>query len=209
MAPGDPQSGILRSHEGKINSLNQQINQLLGMVKGLANTPRWIEEIPGKRQPHFEVVEITLSANSTAKREGTTTVSIDGPFVCTGVAIFFQKTSGAYANIWGPATAFGSKIAETGQQHGFGYIFDQPHCSSFTVEITAQGSQRLWQSKPVASALYSPEAGGAYILPASHLFMRASTIRLAVTPDVSMPYTGKVQGIFLGYRILQGYNFQP
>jgi hypothetical protein len=208
MPPNDL-SAIARAHDAKIAQLTNQQQQLLGMIKGLANVPRWIEEIPGKRQPHFEVIEILLDADSAAKKEGTTTVSIDGPFVCTGVALYFQKTSGAYANIWGPATAFGARIPTTGQQHGYAYLFDQPHCSSFTVEITAHGSERLWQSKPVASALYSPEAGGAYILPASHLFKRASTIRLAVTPDVSMPYSGKVQGIFLGYRILQGYNYQP
>jgi len=208
MAPRDLEA-ITRSQQSQIGQMKNQIQQLLGMIKGLANTPRWIEEIPGKRQPHWEVIEITLEASSTAKREGVTTVSIDGPFICTGVALFFQKTSGAYANIWGPATAFGAKISPVTQGVGFANLFDQPHCASFTVEITAHGSERLWQSKPVASALYSPEAGGAYMLPASHLFPRAATIRLAVTPDVSMPYTGKVQGIFLGYRILQGYNYQP
>jgi len=202
-------NAIARGHEAKISQLTNQQAQLLGMIKNLTNTPRWVEEIPGKRQPHFEVIDITFASNSVAKREGTTTVSIDGPFVCTGVAIYFAKTSGAYANIWGPATAFGARISQVGQQHGFGNIFDQPHCSSFTVEITAHGSERLWQSRPVASALYSPEAGGAYMLPASHMFKRASTIRLALTPDVSMPYTSKAQGVFLGYRILQGYNYQP
>lgn len=209
MAPNNSLEAAVRRLGAQQGQQQNVLQQLQSFMQGMANTPKWIEDIPGKRQPHFEVVEIAVTANSTSKKEGVTTVSTDGPFVCTGIALYFQKTSGAYNGIWGPATAFGAKIATIGQQHGYGYLFDQPHCSSFTIEITSHGSERLWQSKPIASALFSPEAGGAYILPSTHLFPNASTIRLAVTPDVSMPYSSKVQGVFLGYRILQGYAFQP
>ena len=75
--------------------------------------------------------------------------------------------------------------------------------------LVDQGSDRLWQNKPVSSALYSPQAGGAYILPSTHLFGRTATITLKVTPDVAMPYSSKVQGIFLGYKIVQGPVYQP
>lgn len=185
------------------------IDQLQGYLKGMGAAPKWIEDIPGARSPYWEVIEVTFSASSTAKREGVATVSADGPFVCTGLALFFKKTSGAYDGVWGPATAFDARIASVGQQHGFEYLFDQPHCSSFTFEVTDQGSDRMWQSKPVASALFSPQAGGAYVLPFSHLFKRNSTIKLGLTPDVSMPYTATVQGIFLGYKIVQGAVAQP
>lgn len=211
MPPLDPNgvAAAIRRDQNDINQLKQVISQIQGWMQGMANVPQWIEEMPGKRSPYFEVIEIDISANSTSKKEGTATVSTDGPFVCTGIALFFKKTSGAYSGIWGPATAFGSKIATTGQQHGYGYLFDQPHCSSFTVEITAHGSDRLWQSQGVASSLYAPEAGGAYMLPASHLFGRNSTIKLGVTPSVSMPYSSTVQGIFLGYKIVQPTAVQP
>lgn len=206
----DPQmAAAVRRVASDNEQLKQVVAQLQGFMQSMANVPKWIEEIPGARSPYFEVIEISIDANSTAKREGTATISTDGPFVCTGIALFHQKTSGAYNGIWGPATAFGARISTVGQQHGFAYLFDQPHCGSYTVEITAHGSDRLWQSQPVASSLYSPEAGGAYILPASHLFGRNSTIRLAVTPDVSMPYSAKVQGVFLGYKIVQGAVYQP
>lgn len=201
-------AAIRRVHEDN-QQLKQVVQQLQGFITGMQNVPKWIEDIPGKRSPYFEVIDIAFSANSTAKREGTTTVSTDGPFVCTGIFLAFAKTSGAYTGAWGPASAFDARIATIGQQHGFMNLLDQPHCSSFSVEITAHGSDRLWQSASVSSALYSPQSGGAYILPASHLFGRNSTIRLALTPDVEMPYASKVQGVFLGYKIVQGAVFQP
>lgn len=211
MAPIDANgiAAALRHSQNDVNQLKQVISQIQGWMQGMANVPQWIEDIPGKRSPYFEVIEISFSANSTAKKEGTAAISTDGPFVCTGIALFFQKTDGSYSGIWGPATAFGAKIALTSQQHGFERLFDQPNCSSFTVEITAHGADRLWQSQGVASALYAPEAGGAYMLPASHLFGRNSTIRLAATPDVSMPYATKLQGVFLGYKIIQPTAVQP
>lgn len=215
MAPNNGQldpngvAAVLRRQHGDIEQLKDALNQVMAYMKGMANVPKYIDDIPGMRSPWFEPIEITIAANSTAKREGTATVSTDGPFVVTGVMLFHKKTSGAYANIWGPATAFDARIPPVGQQHGFAYLFDQPHCASYTVEITVHGADRLWQGLPLASAVFSPQAGGAYILPAAHLVGRNSTIRLAVTPDVSMPYTATVQGIFLGFKIIQGAQFQP
>lgn len=206
---GNDISAAIRQLSQRQGQAEDVIKQLQGFMTGMSNVPKWIEDIPGKRSPYFAVIEISLAANSTARGEGVHNLSVDGPFVCTGVALFFKKTSGAYSGSWGPATAFGARIAPTGQQHGFEYIFDQPNCSSFTVEIVDQGSDRNWQNKPVASALYSPQAGGAYILPSTHLFGRTATITLRVTPDVSMPYTSTVQGIFLGYKIIQGPVYQP
>jgi len=212
MANGNDPNGTnaaLRRLAERTDGITDVVKQLQSFMKGMTTTPKWIEDIPGARSPHFEVLEITIPANSTSKRSGTATISVDGPFVCTGIALFYCKTSGAYANIWGPATAFASHIAPVGMNFGFALLFDQPNCSSFTIEITAHGTERLWQSSPVSSALYSPQAGGAFILPASHLFPRASTITVSVTPDVEVDYTGKVQAIFLGYRIIQGYQYQP
>lgn len=202
-------AAAIRRLQDDNSNLKSAFDQIKSFLQGMASVPKYIEEIPGKRSPHFEVIEISFDANSTAKREGVTSVSVDGPFACTAVALFHQLTTGPYAGPWGPATTFGSKISPASQQFGFMYLFDSPICASFTVEITAHGAERLWQNKPVSSALYSQEAGGAYILPTAHLFQQASTIRLAATPDVSRPYAAKLQAIFLGYRILQGYQYQP
>lgn len=185
------------------------LQQMQGFMTSQMNVPKFIEEIQGRRTPFFYPIEVAFSANSTARREGTTVVSADGPFICTGIALFFKKTDGAYDGIWGPATAFDARISVISQQHGFANLFDQPHCSSFTVEITAHGADRLWQSQAVASALYSPQAGGAFMLAAANLFDPNSTIRLSLTPDVSMPYASLVQGIFLGYKIITGAQYQP
>jgi len=205
----DQLAAAIRKQGGQNAQLQQAVQQLQGFMQGIASTPKWIEDIPGKRQPHFEVIELVFPANSTAERSGVSTVSVDGPFICTAVALFWKKTSGAYTGVWGPATAFGARIAPIGQEQGFERIFDQPHCASFTIEIVAHGNQNLWQNQPISSALWSPEAGGVYVLPSSHLFPRASSIQLKATPDVEMTYSGLLQGIFLGYRILQGYQYQP
>jgi hypothetical protein len=200
---------MLAAMQRKQNRDSEALDEIQGFMKSMQNVPKWIEDLPGKRSPYFAVIDINLTANSTARVEGTTTISVDGPFVCTGLALYWKKTSGAYAGPWGPATAFGARISAASQDQGYQFIFDQPHCSSFTVEVTDQASDRLWQSRAVASALYAPEAGGAYILPSTHLFERNSTIKLTVTPDVAMAYTGTLQGIFLGYKIVQGPVYQP
>lgn len=208
MSNSNPWAAI-RGLQEENSKMANVLSEIQGYMKAMGNTPKWIEEIPGSRTPYFAVIEVTISANSTSRSEGTHTVSTDGPFVCTGVFMTYQRTSGAYSGIWGPATAFGSKITTSSQQHGFAYLFDQPNCASFTIEIIDKGSERLWQSKPVSSALYAPQAGGAYILPASHLFKRNSVILFQVTPDVSVPQAGKIQAIFLGYKIVQGIVYQP
>lgn len=207
----DNVNAAIRRIAEKVNSQADVIEQLQSYLKGMSQTQKWIEDIPGARSPHIEVIEIAFSANSTARKTGTTTLSVDGPFVCTAIGLFYCETDGPYPNVWGPATAFGSRMAEgsTGMQWGFDYVFDKPNCASFTFEIRAHGTERLWQNKPVATALFSPEAGGVYVLPAGHLFARASSITMDLTPDVASPHAGKCQALFLGYRIVQGYQFQP
>ena len=209
MPPDNQTAAVMRKLGSENESLKQAVSQLQGWMKAMSNVPKWIEDIPGRRSPYFAVIEVPFVANSTAQQSGTTTISTDGPFVCTGVALFHQKTSGAYAGPWGPATAFGAEIALIGQNQGYAGLFNQPHCNSFTVRLSSHGSDRLWQDKDVASALYSPQAGGAYILPASHLFGRNSTIQIALTPDLAVSYSTKVQAIFLGYKIVQGDLMQP
>lgn len=212
--------GALRRNAEGNAQLKSQVEKLEGFLTGMMNVPKFIEDIPGKRSPYFEIIEINFNAGSTARREGSTPISTDGPFVCTGIHLAFQLTEGDFAGIWGPATMMDSRLVvdDTLATSGFLGVFDQPHMGSFSIEITAHGSDRLWQSGPVPSSLYSPQAGGAYILPASHMFGRNATIRLAATPDtllgvhpVNSPngLSSKLVGVFLGYKIVQGATYQP
>jgi hypothetical protein len=216
--------GALRRNAQHNAQLQEQLNKLEGFLTGMMNVPKFIEDIPGKRSPYFETIEIEFSAGSTAKREGTAPISTDGPFVCTGLHLAFQHTDGPYAGIWGPPTTMDTRLIvdDTLTTNGLLGIFDQPHVGSFTIEISVHGSDRLWQSAPVPSSLYSPQAGGAYILPASSLIGRNATIRLAATPDIAFSVlqtvgqepelvnvATRLVGVFLGYKIVQGATYQP
>lgn len=199
----------LRTQQTKVQTLESQQQELLALVRQSANAPKWIENIPGVRSPYFAVVEITIAANSTSKVEGTFSVSTDGPFVVTAIGMWFQRTSSPYNGLWAPATTVDLAIAPASQQHGFGYLFDKPVCGSFDVELAESGSDRNWQNAAFSSALFSPSVGGLYVLPTANMFGRSSVVTVRVTPTVAQTVAGKVQTLLLGYKILQGNNYQP
>jgi hypothetical protein len=204
-------AAAIKGLAAKAKTQEAQLNQLLALQKASVDAPKWIEQIPGRRVPFWGIIDLTISADSTAKVDGTYSVTEDGPFVVTGVALFFKKTSGSYAGIYGYANAAGSRIASgsTGMQHGYQYLTDQPWVISGSLQIADRGSDRNWQNKEVSSALFSPEAGGVYVLPTACLFDRNSVIEVGFTPGVSIPYSGSVQCVLLGYKIVQGQNYQP
>lgn len=179
------------------------------LLSSSQDSPKFIDQIPGRRVPYWAPVEMTISANDTSRQEGTHNVSTDGPFAVTGIAAFYKRTTGAYAGFWGPATTVGNKIASASQGQGFAYLLDQPHTFSCSIEIVDEGSSRNWQERPVASALWSPDVGNLYMLPIAALFSTASTITVKVTPDVEMPQDGLVQVNLCGYKIVQGQLYQP
>lgn len=199
----------LKSLDSRSKVQQQYIDQLMALQKAATDAPKWIEQLPGRRVPFHAPINLSITADSTSQVTGTYSVTEDGPFVVTGIAAFFKKTSGAYAQIWGHATASCAKISQVSQQHGYQYLYDQPNLISGDIAITDRGSDRKWESADVSSALYSPEGGGAYVLPISCLFARNSVIEVAFTPNPSIPYTGTVQIILLGYKIVQGANYQP
>lgn len=211
MAPKLPVevASALKSMATMVKQHDAQIQQMTAIQKANADAPRWIEQIPGRRVPFWAIVDLTIAADSTSKIDGTYSVTEDGQFVVTGVGLFFKKTSGAYTGIYGYASAAGAKIGAVGQQHGYGYIADSPWVISGSLKIVDRGSDRNWQNKEVASALFSPEAGGIYVLPVACLFGRNSTVEVSFTPGVAIPYSGSVQCVLCGYKIVQGQSFQP
>lgn len=200
--------GATRKNTKDLAQIKELVEELKSYMTSVGQTPKFIEQMPGARSPFFAVVEVVIDADSTSRKEGTDHIGADGPLVVTGVALFYKRTSGPY-QVWGPATAYGAEIAQGNAQFGLENIFNAPHIGSFTVELSCSGSDRLWQDKPVSSALYSPEAGGAYILPTSFLVAENSTLKVSVTPDVALDYAGKVQAVFLGYKIVKGPNYTP
>jgi len=211
LPPVDPQKLInaLMGQQRRIEGLEKGIDEMKALIRAVNDAPKFIEEIPGRRVPYFATIDIIIAANSTAKAEGTYSVSTDGPFVCTGIAMFFQRTVAPYEGQWGPASTYDLKMAPASQQLGFNFLFDTPVVGSFDVEIAESGADRNWQNNPFASALFSQEEGGVYVLPASNLFARAGVVTVRVTPTLVQPVAGKVQIILLGYKVVQGDTYQP
>jgi len=193
----------LKQHEA-------QLQQLTALQKATADAPKWIEQIPGRRVPYWGVIDLLIEPNSTSKVDGLFNVSEDGPYVVTGIGMFYKLTGDAdAAGVWGYATAAGSRIPAVVPSVGFLNILDQPHVTSGSIRIVDRGSDRQWQNKPVASALFSPEAGGIYVLPVACLFDRNSAIEASFQPGLSVPDSGVVECVLCGYKIVQGQSYQP
>lgn len=199
----------LQAQIAKTRSLEKHLDELRALMQAAASVPKHIEDIPGVRVPWQGIIDIIIPASSSSRAEGTLTLSSDGPYVVTGLALFWRRTSGAYQGHWTHATTAGLKIAPASQQLGFSFLFDQPLVASFDVEIEVTDSGRNWQNMPFSSALFNPMTGGAYIFPAAHLLGTNAIVKVHVTPTVTQTVSGIVQAIFLGYKIVQGPVYQP
>lgn len=191
----------LKQHEA-------QLLQLTALQKATADAPKWIEQIPGRRVPFGGITDLPIPANSTAKQGGIFNVAEDGPFVMTGIGLFYKRTEGPFAGIWGYATAADSRLTTGYPDPGFAGM-DRPHVTSGGLEIIDRGSDRLWQSKELPTSLFNAEAGGVYMLPIACLFDRASAVEQSFTPGLAVDYAGVVQCVLLGYKIVQGQSYQP
>jgi len=201
--------GQQRTDRSTIAKMATQLQEMKSLLEASGDSPKYIENIPGKRVPYMAGISITIDANSTSRAEGTFTVSRDGPFVVTAIQMSWQRTSGAYTGWWGPATTWDCRIAPASQHLGLGGLFDQVFVHSFDVEIADKGSDRNWQNMAFASTLFSPQAGGIYGLPISYLFDTNSVAEVKVTPTAAQTVAGKVLVELLGYKIVQGSTYQP
>ena len=211
MADADTNSIIraMNAQAAKTRNLEKYIDEMRALLQGAQAVPKHIEDIPGVRVPWQGVLEIAITANSSSRSEGTLTLSSDGPYIVTGLALYWRRTSGAYQGYWTHATTAGLKIAPASQQLGFGGLFDQPLVASFDVEIEVTDSGRNWQNIPFSSALFNPNTGGAYIFPVAHMLGTNAIVKVHVTPTVVQAVSGVVQAIFLGYKVVQGPVYQP
>jgi hypothetical protein len=199
----------LRKSRGEIESLKQGMREIQTLLARNANAPKWIEDLPGKRVQYEGVIDVDITANSLSRVEGSYSVSTDGPFVITGIAMFYQRTEGPYSGVWAPASMLNSKIDAGNTGLGFLGLYDQPVVGSFDVEFAESGSDRNWQNNPFSSAIFAPSIGGVYVLPVGALIGRSALVLVRVTPTVAQGQEGKVQVILLGYKIVQGDTYQP
>ncbi|MFH1645991.1 MAG: hypothetical protein ABIB11_06180 [Candidatus Omnitrophota bacterium] len=198
-----------RADRQELAETKRTLEEMRAIIQQANDAPKWIENIPGKRVPYMAGITINIAASSTTRVEGTFTISRDGPFVCCAIHMVWKRTTGAYQNWWGPATTYDLRIAPASQQLGFSALFDQVIVHSFDVEIADRGSDRNWQNVAFASTLFSPQAGGVYVLPIAYLFDTNSVAEVALTPTAAQTVAGTVLVELLGYKIVQGATFQP
>jgi len=214
MADMDPRTAAaFKQLAARTGTLQQTVDQLMALQKASTDSPKWIEQIPGRRVDFKAVIDLPVLANTTAKVEGIYTVTEDGQFVVSAIGAFFQKLEGLGAGIWGYASASDGRVADLALQAVLGLcydgIFDQPHIISGDVTITDRGSDRRWENRDFSSALFSAQAGGVYVMPVSCLLPRNGVVEVGFTPSKAIPYKGKVQIILLGYKIVQGSTYAP
>lgn len=199
----------LRKSQAEVNALKSGMREIQALLAKNANAPRWIEDLPGKRVQYNGVIDLQIPAQSLSRVEGSYSVSTDGPFIVTSLAMFYQRTVGPYAGVWAPAAMTESKIDPSASGLGFLGIYDQPVVGSFDVEFAESGSDRNWQNNAFSSAIFAPSVGGVYVLPVGALIGRSALVLVRATPTVEQEYEGKLQVILLGYKIVQGDSYQP
>lgn len=198
-----------RTSDKRISDLEGLAEQLQSIIKKGQDAPAYIDQIPGRRVPHLGTVEITIPAASTARLEGRFPVAQDGPFVILGIALFYERTAGPYANKYVAATTVNLEMAEAAMQLGSMLIYNNPIGVDFDLEISDTASDREWQNIAFPSALCNEEAGFMYLFPIAYLASTNTIIKVFATPKVQQDFAGRLKVMLLGYKIVTGADYQP
>jgi len=78
---------------GRLDELSRVTSAMSAIRSGATKDPgvRLIEDIPGRRVPYVMLVDIPLGADTTSIREGSVTISQEGPFVAVRRMATFQS----------------------------------------------------------------------------------------------------------------------
>jgi len=198
-----------RKAEQQLADQGQLLDRLQDIVQQNQDAPAFIDQIPGRRVPYLDPVEITVPANSTQRLQGRASISQDGPFVIQAIALFYERTAGPYALSYKPATTVDQKMADQAMQLGNQFIFNNPIGVDFDIEITDSASDRNWQNIGFPSALCAEAVGYMYMLPVSYLADPNTVIRIYATPKIAQVNAGQLTAVLTGYKIVQGASYQP
>ncbi len=198
-----------RKQEMQLADQGALIDRLQDIIQQNQDAPAFIDQIPGRRVPYLETVEIAVPAHSTARLQGRASISQDGPFVIQAIALFFERTAGPYANAYKPATTVDQKMADQAMQLGNQFIFNNPIGIDFDIEIADTASDRNWQNIGFPSALCAESIGYMYMLPVSYLADANTIVRVYATPKIAQDYAGQLSVVLAGYKIVQGASYQP
>lgn len=75
----------------ELNNLSQAMSQLTAQSSGDPENVRYIEQIPGRRIPFDQMVDIPIGSGVTAEQQASTTISQDGPFVAVARYATFRS----------------------------------------------------------------------------------------------------------------------
>jgi hypothetical protein len=158
--------------------------------------PRFIEDIPGPRQPYYYVLQIPFHLGDTAQNQSSVTIATDGPFICTAMSAYYKMTSGQVGTIgaWMPVTTLPFNI----------YNAAGPPAGAveFSFRILTGGSGRQWQSDWLPAPMIHGWADSPHYTGVKGWVDRTNTLTVQARPEFAVPSNGDVWFIFEGYQIL-------
>lgn len=192
-AQANQQAGALLK---QIEALRQDV--AAARLKDAERVPRFIEDIPGPRQPYTYVVKIPFTAGDTGQQQNSVTIATDGPFVCTSMSSFYKITDLDHALVgrWLPTTQLPFRIYNAGG----------PPAGSveFSFRILTGGSGRQWASDWLPSPQIRGWGENPHYTGVKGWVDRANTLTVEARPEfaISTDGTGEVWFLFDGYQIL-------
>lgn len=191
--------GLQRELRALKGDLDQVLEERSAMNRALQK-PKFIEDIPGPRQPYTYVVKVPFTAGDTTSVSRGVTIAADGPFVCTAMRAFWRitTTGQALTGRWNPVSTLPYRIhsAATGPPAGQ---------AEFSFRITTGGSGRFWQSDWLPGPIFDgmgmgrPDYQGI-----AGWVERTNTLTVEANPEFAIPAssTGDVWIYFEGYQVL-------
>lgn len=170
---------------------------------------KYIEDIPGRREPFCYSMDITIPADSTVVQPGSVVITQDGPFVATGLFAAYRITdanaTAAQRGKWRP-------VSSADPAFGISPTFVDPAVLQpidFEIELTDGSSQRNLQNIPISSHMIARGREFWWNFDIGWFLERSSTITARVTPLHNMDFEGILKVSFPGYKVLQPIDWKP
>lgn len=198
----------LRSQVGTLRAQLTDMQARFDLNKQSTERPRSIDDIPGVRTPQWYTVEIEFTAGETVTKFGTSEIAPEGPFIITQINPLFQVLDATDANVIGrmiPVSAAAMFYAEVGGTVGTDTVVSVATAAvgvpELTFQIEIQGSGRFWTNLKVPGAFFYGNGNPMYTGIMGWVDY-SDRIKVHVTPERALPFTGKVLFGLHGYQIL-------
>jgi hypothetical protein len=201
----------LRGQVGALRAQLTDIQARFDLNRNSTERPRTIDDIPGVRTPQWYTVEVEFSEGETVTKFGTSEIAPEGPFIITQINPLFQvlsNTAPSTADLIGrliPVSAATIFYNSVGTSAGVDTVQTIAAAAvgvpEFTFQIEIQGSGRFWTNLKVPGAFFYGNNNPMYTGIMGWVDY-SDRIKVHVTPERAVPFTGKVLFGLHGYQIL-------